>query len=94
MISDWSRELRCPFLDERVAHCAAQHALGQLCNVRDGAEGSGEKHVLRRVARRLGIARAARHTAHSYRRLARGVGAAPSGRGQGAAPIVALVDDR
>lgn len=58
IIADCSREARHPFLDEALLVAVARLPLASVADLRQPA-GMGDKAVLRRVARGLGLARAA-----------------------------------
>ena len=54
--SDWSRELRTPYLDENVLQCLFTHAtsFADLCDF-DLPPGQGDKKLLRGIAKDLGL---------------------------------------
>ena len=54
VVSDWGREARHPFLDEEVMAFIARTPLPLLCNLERGY-GEGDKQILRRAARLLGL---------------------------------------
>ena len=54
VVSDWGREARHPFLDEEVMALIALTPLPLLCNLERGY-GEGDKQILRRAARLLGL---------------------------------------
>ncbi|KAL1519079.1 hypothetical protein AB1Y20_003346 [Prymnesium parvum] len=54
MVSDWGREARHPFLDEEVMAFIRRTPLPLLCNL-DLGFGEGDKQILRRAARLLGL---------------------------------------
>ncbi|KAL3914746.1 MAG: hypothetical protein SGPRY_007517 [Prymnesium sp.] len=54
MISDWGREARHPYLDEEVMAFIARTPLPLLCNLERGF-GEGDKQILRRAARLVGL---------------------------------------
>ena len=54
VVSDWGREARHPYLDEDVVALLARTPLPLLCNLERGF-GEGDKHILRRAARLLGL---------------------------------------
>ena len=58
VVSDWGCEARYPFLDEGVVATVAALPLPLLCDLRQVA-GRGDKQVLRRLARRVGLTRCA-----------------------------------
>ena len=100
IIADWGRELRTPFLDERVARALARLTLSSICNVEAGREGVGEKHLLRRCARRVGLFSASlldkraiqfgTRAAQTYKRVARQNGQQQRRRAQGTENVVSL----
>ena len=56
VISDWGREARHPYLDEEVMRCLAATPLHHICDLRRPL-GEGDKLILRRAARILGLGR-------------------------------------
>jgi asparagine synthetase B (glutamine-hydrolysing) len=58
VVSDSGREARHPFLDERVMRCISQIPLDHICNMAE-PPGKGDKRILRAVAARLGLLKAA-----------------------------------
>ena len=54
IISDWAREARHPYLDEQVMDAIGQTPLHYVCDLRR-APGDGDKLILRRLARMLGL---------------------------------------
>ena len=54
IISDWAREARHPYLDEQVMDVIGQTPLHHVCDLRR-APGDGDKLILRRLARMLGL---------------------------------------
>ena len=57
IISDWAREARHPYLDEQVMHVLAETPLPHVCDLSRPA-GEGDKLILRRAARLLGLRQA------------------------------------
>ena len=57
VISDWSREARHPYLDENVMAALAATPLHLICDLRHPL-GMGDKLILRRLARMLGLSAA------------------------------------
>ena len=56
VISDWAREARHPYLDEEVLGVVAATPLHLVCDLRQPL-GSGDKAILRRLARMIGLRR-------------------------------------
>ncbi len=56
VVSDWAREARYPYLDERVVELLSRLALPVVCDLVQEL-GAGDKLVLRNVARELGLRR-------------------------------------
>ena len=54
IVSDWAREARHPYLDEQVMDEIAQLPLQHVCDLRR-PPGDGDKLVLRRLARMIGL---------------------------------------
>ena len=54
MISDWAREARHPYLDEDVMAVLLGTPLHHICDLR-APQGQGDKAILRRLARMLGL---------------------------------------
>lgn len=54
LISDWGRELRCPFLDERVIAYLSTISLEEICNLTDDCK-NGDKQILREAGKIIGL---------------------------------------
>ena len=59
VVSDWGREARHPYLDHEVMRALACTPLHLVCDLRH-ARGVGDKLILRRLARLLGLTHASR----------------------------------
>jgi asparagine synthetase B (glutamine-hydrolysing) len=102
LISDCSREMRCVFLDERVFRMLATVPLEAICNLPAAEDGVGDKHLIRRAARRLGLTASARmakraiqfgtRIAAVYRQAARRTGVDGANKGQASFSAAAFTE--
>jgi asparagine synthetase B (glutamine-hydrolysing) len=102
LISDCSREMRCVFLDERVFRMLATVPLPSICNLPAAEDGVGDKHLIRRAARRLGLTASARmakraiqfgtRIATVYKQAARRTGVDGANKGQASFSAAAFTE--
>lgn len=102
LISDSSREMRCVFLDERVFRMLATVSLPSICNLPAAEDGVGDKHLIRRAARRLGLTASARmakraiqfgtRIATVYKQAARRTGVDGANKGQASFSAAAFTE--
>jgi asparagine synthetase B (glutamine-hydrolysing) len=102
VVSDCGRELRCVFLDEGVLRMLATAPLSAICNLPAGDDGVGDKHLIRRAARRLGLTASSRmvkraiqfgtRIAAVYKSAARRTGVEGASKGQSSYSSVAFTD--